>query len=372
MKLKYIAFALIGAQLFAACKDSKGSDQPNTDDGSVEVSIETEILTKATVNTEFKSGDAMNIFAKAYNSASSEDKFPAMKAEHDGTGWKLTPSLRLKSGELAFLYAVSPYNSAYTNPAALPVKVSDQIDLLYSGSGVAVNYQNTKAKLKMNHAFALVSFNIVGSSEATLQSLSITGDNVYTSATFDVEKGKFKGTGKDQFTLSTSAQITSSGWSTGFPQMWMIPFSTKESTATLTAVINGKTYMVDFPEIEMKNGTQYIFRMTFSNYGLEFIPSETQTIPLNATTDEIEELENYGDLKFTVTSGEFTLPLINGQGVFGRYSAGGTTGTYRAEETQTVKLNAGAANVVGIETWNSTGFELESLEGVTEIDLSNY
>lgn len=373
MKLKYIAMLLACGVMSQACKDSN-NNEPNggNDEGSVAVTIETQILTKATVNTEFKNGDAMNVFAKAYNSAASDDKFPAMKATRGGSAWTLTPALKVKNGELAFLYAVSPYSADYKNPAAIPVNIADQVDLLYSGAGVPVNYQNTTARMTMNHAFALVSLNIAGSLEANLQSISITGEGFYTGGTFDAEKGKFKGTSKTQFSMPVSARITGSGWATDFPQMWVIPFNTKQNAATLTAVIDGKTYMVDFPEVEMKNGTQYIFRMTFSNYGLEFIPSKTEVIPLNTTTDEMGELENYGDLRFIVNAAEWTLPAMWGQGVFGRYNAAGTTGTYNVEERQVVKLPAGSNSVVGIETWNSNGFELESLEGVSEIDLTNY
>lgn len=373
MKLKYI-FPMLAALAMQACSDSK-SDQPGDDDGSAEVTITTEVVTRATLTTAYKDGDQMNVFAKAYNSATSEDKFPPMCASYAGGQWTLNPKLRIAEGQLAFLYAVSPYDKAYTDPSAIPVDASKQLDLLYSGSAVPVNFNNRQAKFTMKHAFALVSFNIVATkSEAELQSISISGSKIYTKGTFDAEKAKFTGTSADQMTLPVSATITANGWSENFPQMWFIPFSTKSEAAQLTAVINGKTYVVQFPEVTMASGNQYIFRLTYSDYGLEFVPSMTEVIALDQTTDDFSGLENYGEVAFTLNGvSSWTLPALTGFSVFGRYLSGNESATYRVESVQTVDFaNPSADNRVGIESWNSTGFEVESLEGITEVDITRY
>ena len=69
-----------------------------------------------------------------------------------------------------------------------------------------------------------------------------------------------------------------------------MPFSTKGGEAYLTATIDGKPYKAIFPEVEMKSGFQYIFRMVLTDYGLEFIPNQTQTISLSVETDQPEQL----------------------------------------------------------------------------------
>lgn len=376
MKLKYI-FLLPALAVLGACSDSKENGGDNGPaDGAVEIKLTTSVDTRAAVTTDFGNGDAMNLYAKAYNSAESNDKFPARKAEFADGAWTLSPRLYVQDGELAFLYAVAPYNASYTDPAKIPVKLSDQIDLLYSGTGVPVNYQNTTAKMTMRHAFSLVSFNIssmIGNQEIT--SVSITGSNVYSAGTFNAEKGRFTGTDKTQYTHPVSATLTSSWLTKDLPQMWMIPFSTKQESATLTAVIGGKTYTVDLPEVEMTRGTQYVFRLVLGNLGLEFVEGGLEIIPLDQADDEYADLKDYGMLRFSVKGSEWTLPTIQGHSVFGRYSVNDAEekGTYRVDRVQTLKFNdPSRSNSVALESWNSTGFTLDNIEGLEEIDLTNY
>lgn len=374
MKLRYILplLALFAMQSCSDKENNNGGD--NSDSDLPEVTVVTELKTRAGVTTAFVSGDEMNLFAKSYNSAESDNKFQPRRAVYDGTSWQGDPVLRLKETDgPAFLFAVAPYNKSYTSPASIPVNIAEQTDLLYSSASAPVNFRNPTARMTMRHAFALVSFNILGSKEAKLQSISITGEKIFTSATYNVEKNRFTGTDQTQYTHPVDASITREGWTDNYPQMWFIPFSTKQSAATLTAVIDGKTYTAEFPEIEMKSGNQYIFRLTFSDYGLEFIESKTETIPLDQETDEFGDLADYGEITFTVTGNEWTLPAMDGMNVFGRFKNGEQTGSYRVDAVQTIKLpNPSADNKVGIETWNSSGFTVENLTGINEIDISAY
>ena len=147
--------------MFYSCS-SGGEDEPKPapSDGDVTVTISTEILTKANVTTAFTSGDAMNVFPKTYGKIDAPNRVDNVKATLSGANWSMTPEVKISKGENTFIYAVAPYNATYTDATAIPVDVSQQIDLLYSGSYVPVSYTTHNAKLVMKHALSLVSFNI--------------------------------------------------------------------------------------------------------------------------------------------------------------------------------------------------------------------
>ena len=133
--MKHLKFTILalGLTMFYSCS-SGGEDEPkpSPSDGDVMVTISTEILTKANVTTAFTSGDAMNVFPKTYGKIDAPNRVDNVKATLSGTNWSMSPEVKISKGENAFIYAVAPYNAAYTDATAIPVDVSQQIDLLYS------------------------------------------------------------------------------------------------------------------------------------------------------------------------------------------------------------------------------------------------
>lgn len=354
--------------VMSSCGEDKKSNPAG--DPANSVKITTEVITRANVTKMFANGDKMNVFAKNYNSIESDDRYKNVVATYDGAEWKISPSMTVKEGETYFIYAVAPYNSAYTDGSKIPVKVADQVDLLYSGAGVYVNGDKKEAALTMRHAMSLMSFNIAGPVAGTLTSLAINGDEVYTQATFNIQKAKFNGTATGTHTQTFSKTIAEQGWGSDIPRMWMIPFSTKGSKATLTAVIDGKSYQLDIPEVEMKSGYHYIFRLLFTKFGLAFDPTRTEIISLNTDDDQFGAPVGYGVLSVTAQGAGFTLPMFTGMGVFGNVKVGDNGFPFTPEKRQTVDL--AASSKVMIETYNSTGFQLDDLIGVEEIDISEY
>ncbi len=376
--MKYLKFIIMALALtmFNSCKDEKdepgGSGGSSTDD--VTVAISTEILTKANVTTIFSDGDAMNVYPKTYGKIDAPNRVDNVKATQGAGAWTMTPEVKISKGQNAFIYAVAPYNAEYTNAAAIPVDIAQQIDLLYSGAYVPVSYTTHTAKLVMKHALALVSFNISSqgySGAGKLTGMKISGEKVYTKGTMSADNGKILGKSQDEFILSIDKTIQETGWSNELPQMWQIPFATKISTATLTLTIDGKQYEATFPEVEMKSGFQYIFRMVLTDYGIEFIPGAVETISLNQKEDAMTTLNGYGVLSITHIGTEIMLPAFTGDDVFGTVTWGdGMSSSYKPKAVHTYSVS-GEKEVV-IESWNSTGFELEKLTGIDTIDLTAY
>lgn len=374
MKFYKIFSIAIGASLLCSC-GSDGGDDPNppSTDEDVTVTITTEVLTKANVTTTLGSGDAMNVFPKTFGRIDAPNMVDNVKATCSGANWTMTPEVKLSKGKNAFIYAVAPYNAAYTDASAIPVDIAEQIDLLYSGAYVPVSYTTHNAKLTMKHALSLATFNISAqgySGSGLLTKVSISGDKVYTKGTMSIDNGKIAGTSQETFTLNVNKTVKAEGWSTELPQLWQIPFSTKVDKATLSVVIDGKTYNVAFPEVEMKSGFQYIFRMVLTDYGLEFIPGAVETISLNIEEDSMSQLNGYGVLSLDFSGTELVIPTFTGDDVFGTVSWGdGAADSYTPGLTHTF---ATASSTVVIESWNSTGFELNDLSGIDTIDLTAY
>ncbi len=377
MKISYISAMALSIILLCSC-DGGGKDEPNPaptpgkDD--VTVTISTEVLTKANVTTVLGSGDEMNVYPKSYGRIDAPNRVDGVKATCNGSAWTMSPAVTLSKGENAFIYAVAPYNASYSDAAAIPVKMSDQVDLLYSGAFVPVSFTTYNAKLVMKHALSLVTVNITSqgySGAGQLNSMSISGEEVFTAGTMNAGTGKIVGTDKTPYVHNVNKQIKTEGWSQDLPRMWQIPFSTKVNAAILTLVIDGKTYEVEFPEVEMRTGFQYIFRLVLTDYGVEFIPGEMQTISLNQKEDAMNALSAYGVITFTHVGEQAFMPMFSGDNVFGTITWGdGTAQSYKANAEHT--FTGSASRQIVIESWNSTGFELNELTGIETIDLTEY
>lgn len=383
---KHIILSLCAAAaLLMSCSSSEDSVEPSTPttptDNNVAVVITTDIVTRTTpAKSLFASGDAMNVWAKSYGSPSANDIVANIRANYNGSAWTLDPGVYLDKDKQknAFIYAVYPYQSEFAStPGRLTIDATTQNDYLYSGSYVPVTVTTNTAKLNMKHAMSLAAFNIFTdgySGAGKLQSLAISGDSVYTKGVMTVENGKIRGTERGEIKVAFDKQITAQGWSNSMPRIWVIPlpFNTKSTKAYLKAVIDGKEFNSVFPEVEMKIGFQYSFHLVLTDNGLEFIPDQTTTMALNFDEDEIAQLEGRGVLGVTYDgSSEFSSVVMAGVNVFGTVLWGdGEKSTYEDGISHTFST-AGSKKMI-FETWNSTGFTIKDLTGISEIDISGY
>ncbi|WP_300921832.1 hypothetical protein, partial [uncultured Muribaculum sp.] len=76
-------------------------------------------------------------------------------------------------------------------------------------------------------------------------------------------------------------------------------------------------------------------------------------------------------LKFGFTGSTFTFPYFTGDNVFGTIlPASGAGASYAIGGS--LDLATPDTKDIVVETWNSTGFELNNLEGIESIDISGY
>lgn len=365
--------ALLGV-LTTACSDDKngGGSQEPSKNGNL-VTIETEVYTRSNVVLELNDGSTMNVYVKSGTSIDAADYMPSVKANRAGSQWTTTPEIRVEEGRTISLFAVSPYNEANTDPKAIPFDTKDQVDLLYSGEFVPASYQTPRALFHMRHALTLLSFNITtsGLSDAgSLTSLSVAGSQVYTSGKLNIQNGKIEKVGNTQVTVSTNAKIQAGGWTKDLPGVWTIPFDNSNQGVSLTATINGKTYVATVPPVNTRQGFQYVFHLVLTPNGLVFDPSATEEVSLNVFDDEIKPMEGYGAVKFGFTGTTFSYPFFDGEQIFGNIKSGDAQGNYSIGGT--LDIPGSGVRDVTVETWNTNGFELPSIEGIESIDISAY
>lgn len=370
--LALVSVASCGEKDTPVQPDKPGNNGGTPTDG-VALGINTaEIQTKSAI-LEYGNGSTMNIFAKTYSDASAPDIQTGVKATFDGSKWTLEPPVYLNDAQaVAFVYAISPFDASYTDLKKIPVDLSKQADLMYSGSYVAASKTSPNVKLKMNHALSLLSFNIVPvnyTGAGNLTSLAINGENVYRAGTMDGTSGKIQLTEKGEVKNTFSRTVEKGGWKTDIPGLWTLPFNTKAGAVTLTAVIDGKTFESVIPEAEVKQGWQYIFRLVLTNSGLEFDPTKIETLSLNVTTDAEQQFDGYGKIVLTASGSSLTAPTVQGDAVFGTIAYPSGHSSY-ADNKQVDNLNSG--DQVTVEAWNSNGFVLQSLDGIGVIDISSY
>lgn len=371
----YLPLALALAALsFSSCKDSKNEPDPGKEDkDAVEVKISTsEIETKA-AKLEFSASDRMNIYPKTDNKIDAANMLEGVVASFDGTKWEMTPAVKLDDKQtLTFIYAVAPYDEAYTDPAAIPVDLAKQVDLLYSGTAVPASRNTPTVNLRMKHALSLATFNIVPvnfTGAGRLQGASLKGDIVYKTGTMRASTGKLTNGEKGTIETKYDKTVEAGGWKSSLPGMWVMPFNTKTGTANIDFKIDGKTYSLTLPEVEMRQGYQYIFRLVLTDNGLEFDPSKTETLSLSKDEDKDQEFQGYGRMVIKASGSWMYAPTFAGAAVFGTISAPSLNVPY-SFGYKVEGLSAGQ-NVV-VESWNTEGFELETLDGVESIDLTKF
>lgn len=378
--MKKIYYPIVAALTIAmaSCGSSKNDDPtPDPVVNGVEVELETSIQTKMAM-TEFRANDKMNIYAKV-RYIGDKNIVDDVVATYDGTKWTMSPKVVLNDDQKsASIFAVSPYDPSYTDPQKIPVDLARQVDLMYSGGGKAVSMTSPKAKLTMKHALSLLSFNIVPvnyNGTATLTELTINGNVLYTTVTMDTSTGDFDknswGGNSTNVTGKFNRTVEDGGWRTDIPGLWVLPFNTinKGSDISFKAVIDGRTYETTLPQVDVLQGWQYIFRLALTNNGLEFDPTKIEKFSMDVIEDEEQSFEGFGRIILTSNDTWLHSPLLQGISVFGTLSWGSTSKSYSTSQ-KIEGLKSG--DQVSLDSWNSTGFEISSLDGIEAIDISQY
>ncbi len=366
-RLKYYLFSLLAFAL-AACGEK---DAPEIKIS--ELSFTTTVHTRALPNvlTELKDGSQMNIFVTFSNNSS---LVSMKKAMLNNDLWKAVPSIELQEGISASFQAVYPYSDSNTSASAIPVEVKNQIDYLYSGSNVSVSRNNPTAQVTMKHAMAVFAFNIDKngySGSGNLQEVKLSGSGLYTEGNMNITTGVITGTVRGEITKSCNQTLKAGGFASNIPAMFVIPSTSTGDNFLLTIKVDGKEYTATLPKQSVSGGTKYLFRMALTERELVVFPELTDVVSLNADVDEMPERE-LSTLQVTHTNKKITAPVISGSdGLFGKiYWGDGQSEDYKSKASHTYTKEK--LHTIAIESWGAQEVTMETLSGVTEIDLSKF
>lgn len=352
--------------VFNACSNEKEEPQPQ----SAQLSISTSIQTK-TVITEFAAGDKMNLYVKGESSVNSTDKVSGVSASYENGKWSISPTVELKEGDQAYLFAFYPYGANLTKPEAIPVDITEQTDYLYSGSAVSVSYSSPQGRLKMQHASSILAFNISkdryeGAGE--LSSIKIT--DIPVRGTLNIASGIINSTEKGDYTITTNKQIDTE-WVKDLPQMFCLPFKSNGQDITVAFLIDGKEYSINLPKTDIETGMKYIFHLVITNNGMTVLADLTEKISLNKEGTPSQPGE-YNMLRVNYSGKSVFAPILRGTGnVTGTVNWGdNTTETYSNPLTHTYSEEA--VHSVTIEAWGASQMEIADLVNVESVDLSDF
>lgn len=366
--LKVILF--VALTLCCACSSDK-NDVDVPEPASVQLSISTTIQTRA-VMTSFSAGDRMNLYLKKESSVSSEDFVSGVSASLENGNWKIAPAVELKEKESAYLFAFYPYDGNRLTPATVSIDIASQTDYLYSGSAVPVSYSSPEAVLKMQHALSMLAFNISKqryAGEGKLTSVKVM--NLPVNGTLNVASGVISNLKTGDYTIASDTQIAEEEWTAQLPQMFCLPFTSDGQNIPVVFTIDGREYKTLLPKDEMNAGIKYVFHLVVTDNKIVVLADLTEKISLDKEGNNIQ-LGEYGILKITCSGNHVTAPLLSGSGtVSGLIYWGDNT-----SEPYIPPLNHNYSEKgvyeLRLETWGASQLDIESLDGIESIDLSEF
>ncbi len=365
--VKIISF--VGLAVCGACSnDKKGVD---AEPASVGLSISTTIQTRA-VMTTFSSGDRMNLYLKTEASAGSGDFVSGVSASLESGNWKISPAVEFKEKEAAYLFAFYPYSGDQTAPTAIPVDAASQTDYLYSGDAVAVSYSSPEGVLKMEHALSIIAFNISKegyTGEGKLASVKVV--NIPVNGTLDVSSGVISNTNSGEYSIVADKQIAQEGWTAQLPQMFSLPFAADGKNVSVILTVDGREYSVFLPEEKIDAGMKYVFRLVMTDDKVIALPDLTEKISLDKEGNN-SQLGGYGLLKLTYSGNRAVAPLLSGA-----EKVNGIVywGDHTSESYSPLLIHDYSENGMYellLETWGASLLNIENLDGVESIDISDF
>ena len=195
--------------------------------------------------------------------------------------WLQTPAVNLYTHN-AVVYAYYPYSSGNANGMEIPVQsgVTDYMYGTHTPGQAAVNKDNKVVNLTMNHACALVQFNMYKANypwQGRLELVTVKNapekSIVYYSGKLDIQTGEISGlSGADRNILRNGSPImvipdTKSDDESSFVKFLLIPTQRTSSAAEVVVSfhIDGKDYTWEVPAgTEWKQGTKNTYDVLLS------------------------------------------------------------------------------------------------------------
>lgn len=290
---KLLLFITLVLSLVSCSKDNSFGGVERWNPKEQPLKIVTRVLTPSSTSfvQEFQDGSVigMHIFSEAtsaiYNRNTNYNNIKATASLKDNKiSWHQSPEVLLKT-EPVIVYAYYPYQpQTFFDVTCIPVKISADAsltnDYMYGTHATGqkvVNKVNPLVMLNMNHALALISFQISLNTQTSasyqLQAVQIGnkagGTTLKGRGLLNLKTGII--TGITDSNVSTRLQLTTPVELTTVPskiqQLMTIPTKEKikEGDVEVLFYINGKTYKYIIPDhTEWRKGYNYLYHLGFN------------------------------------------------------------------------------------------------------------
>lgn len=380
--MKYSIFYsyILFVSILAGCSDKNDpsvNDEITPSDEAI-MSISTEINTR-TVKASFVNDDKMNLFIKEYNTISSNNLFEEnIKANFKDSKWNINPEIKLNENISGFVYAYYPFDENITSVSAISIDANKQIDYLYSGKGVLVSSKNPEAKLKMSHAMSVIAVNIIKGDNyqgnGILHSIELGGEGFKVKGKLNIETGDITPEAEGSIVIKTEKEITNSGWTSGLPQTFTIPFESDGKKTTMILSIDNTNHHITLPSIKIERGMKYIFKLGLSDSNVTLFTDKTEVVALQKEDNEIGIESSVKTVIYDFTGDQALLPNISGENMVAGFVSWGDNSAqeiYKAQNTHTYN-ETGITHTIKIENWNADNVLFNNIIGISRIDLSSF
>lgn len=383
-KNTYLFSLALCVSILAGCSDEK----PEVNNSNY-LTIQTSIPDTRALKSVFVVNDEMGVYVKSSASLTAgwyNEVADVCKATYSGSVWSLAPNVVLNNST-AYIYAYYPFSAQVTNPEAVPVTTTAQLDYLYSGSANTASSSANTLSLNMAHAQANFRFNVINlgySGVGVLKSIRIANKNgkttLFTAGTLNIATGQITGNpgANNGYTIADINKKVEAdgGWTTGLPSAMVIPFSpTAKGDIEFTIELDEKAFVIECPTLAdgYVAGQQYTFNLKLSGRNLVLEDGDITIQPWGDNSVDLGDVVTRGNsVIYTLTTKApnqaITLPALNvsvAEVTFGD----GQSATYTANLQHTY-ATAGTYQVT-INTENElTRATFTNMGAVTELDLS--
>ena len=270
---KIILPAMLAIIAIYGCQEEVITPEPVPTDPMVplEVSMNTETLTKGLIKeARLPDGASVGITVKDSYGVYTGELFTNVKytaqSESGSQVW-VSDSPVMLSSETGTAYAYYPYNSAIEDITAVTVKATSaiQLDCMW-GQPVSVSKDSRNAKFTMKHALAAVRITYVRGSytgAGKVTKVSFGGSCIGTAGYLDITDGTLHTIIGKGGTVSPA--ITATTLSSTLQESEIIVIPTGEKQGKITITIDGKDYVLEFSDIDLRQGQITQFHLTVND-----------------------------------------------------------------------------------------------------------
>ena len=270
---KIILPALLAIVSLSGCQEEVITPEPMPAEQPVplELSMTTATLTKGLIkDSKLPDGASVGITVKDNYGVYTGELFTNImytaKTESGKQVWSSDSPVMLSS-ETGTAYAYYPYNSAIEDITAVTVKATSaiQLDCMW-GQPVSVSKDSRNARFTMKHALAAVRITYVRGSytgEGKVTKVSFEGSCIGTAGYLDITDGTLHTIlGKGS---TVSPAITATTLSSTLQESEIIVIPTGEKQGKITIAIDGKDYVLEFGDIDLRQGQITQFHLTVND-----------------------------------------------------------------------------------------------------------